>query len=119
MKTKKKIVNQFNFFRTIFTFVDQPISFFTVFAGFGQFILIFGGSTLIGICVGLLSSLMFKFAHFYKSPTLETSLLAMFAYASYLIAEGANLSGIVSILFVGITMAHYTFNNLSEDSKVN
>ena len=41
----------------------------------------------------------------------------LFAYSSYLLADGMRLSGIVSILFCGIVMAHYTFNNLSAKAR--
>jgi NhaP-type Na+/H+ or K+/H+ antiporter len=64
-----------------------------------------------------LSSLLFKHTEMHKYPTLETALLLLYAYASYLLAEGLALSGIVAILFCGIVMAHYTFNNLSTESK--
>lgn len=53
-----------------------------------------------------------------KHPEVETPLIILFAYAAYLLAEGAGLSGIVSILFCGIVMAHYTRHNLSKASKV-
>jgi len=48
---------------------------------------------------------------------LETSIIALFGYASYLLAEGTKLSGIVAILFCGIVQAQYAFENLSEESK--
>ena len=40
-----------------------------------------------------------------------------FAWTAYYIAEILSCSGIVSILFCGITMSHYTYNNLSEDAQ--
>eukprot|EP01097_Dermamoeba_algensis_P005886 TRINITY_DN3703_c0_g3_i1.p2 TRINITY_DN3703_c0_g3~~TRINITY_DN3703_c0_g3_i1.p2 ORF type:complete len:302 (+),score=57.05 TRINITY_DN3703_c0_g3_i1:1031-1936(+) len=48
---------------------------------------------------------------------IELSLIALYAYSSYLLADGLGLSGIVSILFCGIVMAQYTYGNMSPDSK--
>ncbi|KAG6503454.1 hypothetical protein ZIOFF_035767 [Zingiber officinale] len=48
---------------------------------------------------------------------LECCLFVLFPYFSYMLAEGFGLSGIVSILFTGIVMKHYTFSNLSENSQ--
>ncbi|KAH7546976.1 hypothetical protein FEM48_Zijuj01G0258200 [Ziziphus jujuba var. spinosa] len=48
---------------------------------------------------------------------LECCLFVLFPYFSYMLAEGLGLSGIVSILFTGIVMKHYTFSNLSESSQ--
>lgn len=53
----------------------------------------------------------------YKYPTLEFALFVLYSFSSYLLAEGLNLSGIVAILFCGITMAHYTRKNLSVEAK--
>ncbi|KAE9461556.1 hypothetical protein C3L33_06534, partial [Rhododendron williamsianum] len=48
---------------------------------------------------------------------LECCLFVLFPYFSYMLAEGLGLSGIVSILFTGIVMKHYTFSNLSDNSQ--
>ncbi|XP_073391243.1 sodium/hydrogen exchanger 5 isoform X2 [Physcomitrium patens] len=49
----------------------------------------------------------------YRLTTLEVCLVVLFPYASYMLADGLNLSGIVAILFAGIGMRYYTAPNLS------
>ena len=41
-----------------------------------------------------------------------------FAFAAFHIAEAATLSGIMSVLFYGIFMAHYGYHSLTDYSKV-
>lgn len=51
-------------------------------------------------------------------PAYEITLLFLFAYGSYALAEVMKLSGIMSLFFCGITMAHYNSDNLSKPSQV-
>jgi NhaP-type Na+/H+ or K+/H+ antiporter len=44
---------------------------------------------------------------------LESCLVTIFAFASYWLADGLRLSGIVSVLFCGITAAHYVRPNMT------
>lgn len=51
-------------------------------------------------------------------PSYEITLLFLYAYGSYALAEVMKLSGIMSLFFCGITMAHYNSYNLSKESQV-
>lgn len=57
---------------------------------------------------------LYKHSNLREYPPVESALLIMYAYVSYLLAENLHLSGIVSILFCGIIMSHYAYLNLSE-----
>ena len=52
--------------------------------------------------MALFSALVFKLTRLYEHPPLEASLLFIFAYLPYLLAEALNLSGIMAILFCGV-----------------
>ncbi|KAF1890644.1 hypothetical protein Lal_00013239 [Lupinus albus] len=54
---------------------------------------------------------------FTSLQNLESCLFVLFPYFSYMLAEGLGLSGIVSILFTGIVMKHYSYSNLSQSSQ--
>ncbi|CBY21052.1 unnamed protein product [Oikopleura dioica] len=88
-------------------FVEAILNFMTVFLG----------SLGIGTAVALTSAMIFKFCRFDGMDTLETGLFFLLSWSSFLFAEALGLTGIVSILFCGILQAHYTYNNLSEDSQ--
>ncbi|XP_048626893.1 sodium/hydrogen exchanger 6-like [Brassica napus] len=72
-----------------------------------------------GVGVGFTSALLFKYAGLDVDnlQNLECCLFVLFPYFSYMLAEGLSLSGIVSILFTGIVMKHYTYSNLSTNSQ--
>lgn len=74
-------------------------------------------SCLIGIWFGIVTALTTKFVRLTGTPLLETSLVVLMSYSSFLTAEVIDASGIVAILLCGITQAHYTINNLSGEAR--
>ncbi|KAG0622406.1 hypothetical protein M758_3G095100, partial [Ceratodon purpureus] len=105
-------------YRTLLSFVGVPITGQLVLDAFVYFIGIFVGSLLIGILAAITSALLFKYGHLQeeKLTTLESCLVVLFPYASYMLADGLDLSGIVAILFAGIAMKYYTAPNLSPEA---
>lgn len=88
-----------------------------MFKALANFFVVFLGSFAIGSGMGCLTALMTKFTYIRDFPLLETTLFVLMSYSTFLASEAAGLTGIVAVLFCGIFQAHYTFNNLSNESK--
>uniref|UniRef100_A0A669AXM7 Sodium/hydrogen exchanger n=1 Tax=Oreochromis niloticus TaxID=8128 RepID=A0A669AXM7_ORENI len=82
----------------------------------GYFLNMFFGSAALGTLTGLISFL--KHFDLRNTPSLEFGMMIIFAYLPYGLAEGIKLSGIMSILFAGIVMSHYTHHNLSPVTQI-
>ncbi|KAJ3224736.1 Sodium/hydrogen exchanger 8 [Clydaea vesicula] len=77
---------------------------------------VFIGSFLVGIITALAFAFLTKHVQMADRPIYETTMLLIFAYLSYLIADVIQLTGIISIFFCGIGMAHYAYPNLAKET---
>ncbi|KAF6091504.1 solute carrier family 9 member A7 [Phyllostomus discolor] len=94
------------------------------FKSVGIFLGIFSGSFTMGAVTGVfleMSSLtgadVTKFTKLHCFPLLETALFFLMSWSTFLLAEACGFTGVVAVLFCGITQAHYTYNNLSVESR--
>jgi len=75
------------------------------------------GSIAFGIGVGLVASFCFRHASLHLHPPIEAILVLLFSYIAYSVPEIIGLSGIMSLFFCGIMLAHYNWYNLSEEAR--
>uniref|UniRef100_A0A3B3VQP5 Sodium/hydrogen exchanger n=1 Tax=Poecilia latipinna TaxID=48699 RepID=A0A3B3VQP5_9TELE len=87
------------------------------FKSVGIFLGIFSGSFVMGAATGVVTALIScSFTKLHCFPLLETALFFLMSWSTFLLAEACGFTGVVAVLFCGITQAHYTCNNLSEES---
>uniref|UniRef100_A0A8C7ZI20 Sodium/hydrogen exchanger n=1 Tax=Oryzias sinensis TaxID=183150 RepID=A0A8C7ZI20_9TELE len=85
---------------------------------FGMFLGVFSGSFALGVATGVFTALIsFHFYLLRDFQLLETALFFLMSWSTFLLAEACGFTGVVSVLFCGITQAHYTYNNLSAESQ--
>lgn len=85
----------------------------------GNFVYLFVSSTALGVAIGLLSAYIIKKLYFGRHSTdREVAIMMLMAYLSYMSAELFYLSGILTVFFCGIVMSHYTWHNVTQNSRV-
>ena len=77
----------------------------------------FVGSMVMGLLAGLCSAFFLKTIDFRNTPLIELSLFFLIMYLPFFFAELLGLSGIVTILFTGISARRYATHNLSESTE--
>lgn len=71
----------------------------------------------LGVSFGLAMSLLLKHSSLNLYPSIETCLVALAAYTCYFFSNGMSMSGIVSLLFCGITLKHYAYHTMSRRTQ--
>lgn len=105
-------------FETCEKFHGKHAQFSSFFQGIALFLITFTISTLIGLVFGVLIALMLKHSHIRRYPKIEGCLVLLLAYESYFFSNGCHMSGIVSLLFCGITLKHYAYYNMSRHTQI-
>mmetsp|Transcript_30242 Transcript_30242/g.73553 ORF Transcript_30242/g.73553 Transcript_30242/m.73553 type:complete len:752 (-) Transcript_30242:169-2424(-) len=77
------------------------------------------GSLVLGCVGGMTAAFIFKQIEMRHNRLVEISVYVLLMYVPFLFAEILHLSGIVTILFTGITANRYVVPNLSNITKVN
>ncbi|KAF2158145.1 sodium/hydrogen exchanger [Myriangium duriaei CBS 260.36] len=90
----------------------------SLFESIGIFLLVFFGSLIIGLLIGIGTSLLLKYTRVRRYPKIESCLIILIAYASYFFANAIHMSGIVSLLFCGICLKHYAYHNMSRRTQL-
>ena len=79
------------------------------------------GSLGVGLAVGAFFSVLTKqgaLKHFADEPHIEVSQMFLAAYGSYLAADYAELSGIISLFACACMLSHYAKYNLKDESRM-
>lgn len=105
-------------FETAQKFTGEDLKVSSFFKGVGMFLMTFTISLLIGSIVGIMTALILKHSHVRRFPQIESCLVLLFAYGAYFFSNGCHMSGIVSLLFCGITLKHYAYYNMSRRTQI-
>ncbi|RKP05029.1 Cation/H+ exchanger, partial [Thamnocephalis sphaerospora] len=96
---------------TIISFRGRHLHVVNVLRAIGMFVGVFSGSLVIGVLH------LLKHSGLYRYPSIESCVVMLMAYITYLFSNACTLSGIVSLLFCGITLRHYAYPNMSIQSR--
>lgn len=85
-----------------------------------DFIMAVLGSMLIGIIAAFITTFLFRKFRFLvsKEGIAEVGLTMLTGYGAYICGEWVQFSGVISMLFCGITLSHFNTYNLSENGKM-
>jgi len=97
---------------------NKPASAGAILEGMGMFFVVTISSVAVGWVFAAFSAILMKNVNFKDAPAAEIILVIIFGFCSYYVTEAAGLSGIMALFIAGRTMGHYTWHNLSMESKI-
>lgn len=110
-------------FETFSQFVKRDTGAGKVVIGLSEFIFgfLFNSvcSPLLGVVCGCAAALLFKHVDMRNHRSLELAVYVLIMYVPFLVAQLVRLSGIVTILFTGMTARTYVVPNLSSETAEN
>ncbi|KAG6820264.1 hypothetical protein H0H93_003272 [Arthromyces matolae] len=104
-------------YQTLTQFHGTEVYLSSIFHGLGIFLLSFTVSMALGVVFGLSMSLILKHSSLHLFPSIESCLIPLVAYTCYFFSNGLEMSGIVSLLFCGITLKHYAYHTMSQKTQ--
>ncbi|KAG8852612.1 monovalent cation:H+ antiporter, CPA1 (nhx1) [Tulasnella sp. 330] len=104
-------------YETLSQFHGSDIYVSSIFHGIGIFLFSFCSSMALGVSFGLGCSLILKHSSLHQYHGIESCLVALVAYTSYFFSTALHMSGIVSLLFCGITLKHYAYHTMSRRTQ--
>lgn len=84
---------------------ESSLSIVRLFEAIGIFLLVFFGSLVIGVAVGIGTALILKYTLIRRFPKIESCLVFLIAYASYFFSNGVHMSGLSTSFNLLITIA--------------
>jgi len=95
----------------------------TISSGLKAFVVNFSiaaiGSPVLGISFSFFMAMIFKYTDLRQNKELELSFFLLAIYIPYFLAEVAEMSGIVTIFFTGMSARRYIEPNISEETQRN
>lgn len=86
-------------FSVLGKFKGSSFSISNLFSAILMFFLSFIGSMAVGVTIALFCALLLKYSDLHHFHSLETCIVLLMAYSSYILSSAIDVSGIVSLLF--------------------
>jgi sodium/hydrogen exchanger-like protein 6/7 len=72
---------------------DTKLTALALFESIGIFVFVFFGSLVIGLAIGMATSIFLKFTHIRRFPKTESCIVILIAYATYFFSNAIHMSG--------------------------